>query len=530
MEMSIPRGDKAMVLFMLLQILQQTDIAHPIRKEEIRQEIRKRFDVEISRNTLNSKMLILQNLGYEIEKTEDGWYMEHRGLEDGELRILIDSVLYSDLTTSRGASELIEKLMELGSQTFRMEIGFLKHRTKQMRKQENSQVVLAVEEFQKGIFHNHRVSCNYLTRNRNLKPEKVYPHNIKVDPYELAYSEGKYYLLCAIDGSEELTTLRMDRVVDAVCLDEPLRKVPAVQKMQKDELLSYIRSQPELVGGTDEYFTLECHVDALNALWDAFSGNIHPLKKQDAFFDEHHRKVVPDPDTILVEVKTTRKAIHSWAVMHADKVVVIKPESMKEEIRESLKNASHYYSMNGKPVFVKQFFCRSFAEAVRLTETAGNARVIYRSCKEGETVDLAEVSGMSNLSALQINGCKLLHTEVLAELPHLHVLNFRNCEFDHSILEKLPHLENLTLSFSDANTEKAIAKMPMLKRLSIANGNFTSLRFLCDTPIQDLTLYHCPALHDLSALKECPELKKVHIHECENVDMETLPEQFRKKE
>ena len=122
----------------------------------------------------------------------------------------------------------------------------------------------------------------------------------------------------------------------------------ALKKVKDQNLQSYIYSQPELKGGQPESFDLLCYPEGIEAVYDAFgSSNIRDMISRPENYD--------DPDTKLVSVRTTREAVKSWAVFHADSVVVIKPQDLRDEIAEALKTAEHTYLKSGKPSRIRSW-------------------------------------------------------------------------------------------------------------------------------------------------------------------------------
>ena len=87
--------DKHNVNICILQILKKrTDKDHVLSQQEILRYLKEEFDLTIDRRSVKSNIEFLQEAGYEIE-TEGGYRLVTRDLEDAELQLLIDSVLFS---------------------------------------------------------------------------------------------------------------------------------------------------------------------------------------------------------------------------------------------------------------------------------------------------------------------------------------------------------------------------------------------------------------------------------------------------
>ena len=125
-------GKKSMILLMILEILEKnTDVDHPMMKEELRSKINEQFGFYPSRNNVYDKLDTLTEAGFPIVQTGDGVYYDGAELTDGELRFLADSVLYSDFATHQGAAEMLEALSSLGS------LAFQKYMKKQISRKKN---------------------------------------------------------------------------------------------------------------------------------------------------------------------------------------------------------------------------------------------------------------------------------------------------------------------------------------------------------------------------------------------------------
>ncbi len=114
--------DKHNANLCILRILQKhTDKDHALTQQSILRLLKEEYDITIDRRSVKSNIEFLQQAGYEIE-TEGGYRLITRDLEDAELRMLIDSVLFSKYLYAKQAGELIEKLRGMSSSYFNARI------------------------------------------------------------------------------------------------------------------------------------------------------------------------------------------------------------------------------------------------------------------------------------------------------------------------------------------------------------------------------------------------------------------------
>lgn len=117
----IRSGDIRLLNMMILEILQQyTDQNHRLGQSEILSLLQENYGVTCSRKTLYNNLRALREAGYEIstDGAAGGTCLLSRSLEDPELYMLIDSVLFSRTLLHRETGNLIKKLEAMGSPSF----------------------------------------------------------------------------------------------------------------------------------------------------------------------------------------------------------------------------------------------------------------------------------------------------------------------------------------------------------------------------------------------------------------------------
>ena len=103
-------NNKKMLNMLILEILKEyTDAEHRLTQQEIIDLLKLNYGAECDRRSIRNNICSLQDMGYEIA-TERGCYLAERDFDDAELRMLIDSVLFSKNLSGTQAKRLIEKL------------------------------------------------------------------------------------------------------------------------------------------------------------------------------------------------------------------------------------------------------------------------------------------------------------------------------------------------------------------------------------------------------------------------------------
>ena len=109
---------KKLLILLILEILERnTDETHHLKQQEILHILDAEYGVVCDRRSIKANVLDLIDMGYDINM-DDGYYLASRDFEDAELRMLIDSVLFSKNISQTQGKRLIEKLKKLSSKYF----------------------------------------------------------------------------------------------------------------------------------------------------------------------------------------------------------------------------------------------------------------------------------------------------------------------------------------------------------------------------------------------------------------------------
>lgn len=109
-------GKKSLNL-MILKILEKyTEESRPLTQKRIGELLNLEFGVKCDRRSIKANLMSLKEMGYDIN-LKRGIFIR-RDFEESELRMLIDSVLFSKNISRSQAKRLIEKLKNLGSNQF----------------------------------------------------------------------------------------------------------------------------------------------------------------------------------------------------------------------------------------------------------------------------------------------------------------------------------------------------------------------------------------------------------------------------
>lgn len=502
---------KALLQLLVLEILKNyTDPEHPITKQKVIEKATELCGFEPARNTIYDDIKALIKAGFPIEQTGKGVYYDGKSLSDGELRFLIDSVLYSDLMTKNGASEVIEALASLGSVEFQKYTEKQKARISITRKGKQPNMFMAIEDIQTAIYHKKQISFNYLTYRPDCTQEKVYTEAITVNPYDLVYKNGRYFLLGAIHDEKKICSWRVDRLCDVELLKTGRRDVPQLKEISAiGGMNAYVDTQPDLCGGVVETFKIQCATDAIDEIVDVFGGNFSEAPEQINNYDD---------ETVILSVKATRESMKAWSFTHADRMVVISPEDFRNEITDSLSEAQRMYRITGKPLQVRLLYSRNFEEAVHWTKKSARKQIVYHGNghREKEIIDLNLISDFTDLSTLSLSDCQIEHPEIISGFKRLRTLRLRHCDYPAEILCDMPNLFELAID-TEAGLQM-ISDHQNLRKLYLSVENIHDLTPVTMIPaLKTLSLAWGYALTDCVCLQDASALQYLEIRECRNL-------------
>lgn len=333
---------KKMIILDILHILKKhSDKEHRLSQHDIQKLLVSEYGMKVDRKTISRNIIKLVQCNFPIEygsnrdeTTLTKIYYDHPFL-NGELRLLIDSVLLTDGLPKKDRVSLINRLESLSSKYFHSEISKIDMDI--YGTIENKQIILTLEEIGSAIAEGTQVTFYYsdcgidgepkIRRDSNGK-EKQYT----VNPYQIISKNGHSYLICNLPEYHDLTHFRIDRIKDCRKTDAPSRSLRMLKGFETGIRLSeYIKSHPNLWSGTPTHITFQCKQYMMNDVADSFGTDIH--------IEE-----LPD-DMMKVHVYASESSMLHWAVQFADAVEVLSPASLRKQIAETLRNAFKKYEI-----------------------------------------------------------------------------------------------------------------------------------------------------------------------------------------
>ena len=321
--------DKKFLNMRLLEILEQhTDSDHRLTQQKIVDLLETNYGIRCARQTVKNNLVLLKDMGYEIS-LQGGVCLMSRQFEDAELRMLIDSVLFSRTLSGAQAERLIEKLVGLGNKYFRAKVKHVCHLPKLIHS-DNKQVLLNLDVLNDAIEQGRKVRFTYNSYGKDfqLHPRREEPYI--VNPYQMVANQGRYYLLCSYDASNRLSHYRLDYMTKLEMLDAKVEPMDQMEDfVQGYSLSKHMEEHIYMFSGPSVQVKMRVSEYMIGALID--------------WFGKKFRIVQEEADKLIVSVACNEKAMKYWALQYGQYAEILEPESLRDQIREVVDCMASFY-------------------------------------------------------------------------------------------------------------------------------------------------------------------------------------------
>ncbi len=323
---------KKMLNILILDVLKRySDAEHKLTQQAIMKILKRDYGVEkIDRRSVKANVLSLSDMGYEISMEEgEGYYLISREFEDAELRMLIDSVLFSKTISDTYAKRLIEKLKSFGNIYFDMKVSHVKP-TPTLRRTDNKQVLYNVNEINDAMDQKKKIRFRYNKYGTDFKLHDQGKEYI-MNPYQMVASNGFYYLLGNIDKFDDVSYYRIDKMTDVSILEEKVKPQKMVTGLGEQLNLSkHMAEHIYMFCGDSENFTIKTTPDMMDILVDWFG-------KDFTIFENTEKE-------LKIKVRCNVYAMTCWALQYGPYVEIVEPIQVRAEIAREVKAMCEKYS------------------------------------------------------------------------------------------------------------------------------------------------------------------------------------------
>ena len=330
----MPRSDKQKLKLMYLIKLfeERTDVSHGLSMTDIIEALSEE-GITAERKSIYADISALNEFGFDIVKDNEGkacvYKLVERDFEIAELKLLVDAVQSSKFITESKSNKLIKKIEGLASNNEAKSL----HRQVYVAnriKTTNESVYYNVDDIQKAISENHKVSFQYFQWNPNK--EKELRHNgmrYEISPWALTWDDENYYMVGYDSKERKIKHYRVDKMLKIEIMADSKREGKALFKDM--DMAVYSKKIFGMFGGVEETVVLECKNGISGVIIDRFGTEVDIIKR------------ATDSFTVRVNVQISPQFL-GWVFSLGENIKIISPDSVIKRMRDEITRIKGIYN------------------------------------------------------------------------------------------------------------------------------------------------------------------------------------------
>ena len=358
---------KKLVILYILDILQKyTDEEHRLSQKEIQNILKREYEMTVDRKAVKRNLLNLieyeSNIEYrevsrkdifrkkdsvsykgtsdfvdkEISEDDLLWtdfYLKQKFTNE-ELRLLIDSLLFSKHIPYSQAKELIKKLESLSNIYFKSCSQYIYPLP--VERTDNKQVFYNIAILDEAIRKKKKVLFEYAEYHTDKKMhlKKREDGSVReyiITPYQMAVQEGKYYLICNYDKYDDISNYRVDRIRNIQILEEKGKPFETLKWSghQPMNLNEYMKEHVYMYSSENAFVKFRIVKAMISDMIDLFGKGVNFSEETDTH--------------VSVSVHVNERAAKQFAKNYTPDVVILQPKRLRDKLRDDLKKAWEAY-------------------------------------------------------------------------------------------------------------------------------------------------------------------------------------------
>lgn len=476
--------EKALAPVFILNVLREySDELHPLRQQDIIDKIEAQYDVKLERKAIARHLTNLETVGYYIERTKNGVYLANDdGFKDSELRLLIDSILFSKHISGNAADELIKKLKRLGSVSLKNKLVSV-YSPKMLTRVNNDCLYDNIDIIGKAIGQDRRIAFYYCEYGIDKKLYKCFDTKRIVDPYQLMTANNHYYLIGKDIETDAVFGFRLEKITDIEYLKVPRAKV----KGRIDfDLNKYINENPYMFGGNIYPVEMLIQKNSIGEIIDAFGFDFSLLSD--------------NGNTVKIRFFASLGDVFDWIKRFGNIAEITSPQNLRNKIREYCNITYEKYCVSDDDRYSKE-----------LTDEFKHKAQDSLIFENIDLRDKKEYKEYKSVKELVLRNNKLRDVSFLSEFLDLTSLTIEdNPIIDLSCLRDLKNLQKLTIKNTSVTDFQFLAQLSELKELTVLDEKKYDLNVICN--IWGLELLRTSAeiasgFNVLELRRSCPNLQ-----------------------
>lgn len=332
---------KKMVTINILNILKKySDAEHRLTQQDIAQILKKEYNMDVDRKTIKRNLMNLLDLDCGIDYTEisrkddkgnetsicTDWYIQPE-FDDSELRLLIDSLLFSKTIPYTQCRQLIDKLIGLSNVYFNKKVNHICNLPD--NRPRNKELFYTIDILDEAISENKKVAFMYNSYGPDKKLHPKRKTEYVMNPYQMVATNGKYYLICNYDKYDNLVNYRVDHITNIRILDETRKPLKELKEGELN-LPKHMAEHVYMYSGDSVRAKFKAKNYLIDQIVDWFGVDviISPI----------------DDDECMIEVKVNKEAFFCWAMQYSLHTEVIEPKDMRDRIAKAVCEVNEKYN------------------------------------------------------------------------------------------------------------------------------------------------------------------------------------------
>lgn len=331
---------KKMVIINILDILKKySDMDHRLTQAQIIEILKKEYYMDVDRRTVKRNLMNLLDFDFGIDYTEiikknekgeeipicTDWYIT-REFDDSEIRLLIDSVLFSKTIPQKQCKKLIDKLKGLSNIYFEKKVNHICSLPE--IHPENKELFYTIDVLDEAISKGKKVSFIYNSYGTDKKLHPKREREYVINPYQMVATNGRYYLICNYDKYDTLSNYRIDRITGIKMMNE---KRKSIKELKEGEI------------NLPKHMAEHLYMFAGESIRVKFKAKNYIIDQIIDWFGFGPKITKQDEDTCMVEVEVNEEAFFHWAMQYGLHIEVLEPTSMRERIMSAIKELNDKY-------------------------------------------------------------------------------------------------------------------------------------------------------------------------------------------
>lgn len=320
---------KLKTLYLLDVLREETDAEHRMSVPDLVAALNRR-GISAERKGIYRDLEALREHGEDVVQTGSGYYLNRRQLDAAEIRLLVSAVQAAYFITPARSEKLMDKLLSLES----------RHKAAELRAQcnmggvkcENDEVLRAIDALNLAIALRRQASFLYIKQDadkRMIRQRGGERYN--VSPYALIWMLDRYYLVCNMEGRDDLTHFRLDRM-QKVRLEQGVWRhfLEVSDYRSRFDSADYAKKCVNMFGDRARMVSVRCENALAGDVFDRFGANVPVSREGEGHF------------VAMLNV-AAGEGFLAWVAQWGARMEILAPEDVRLAMKARLEKAAGLY-------------------------------------------------------------------------------------------------------------------------------------------------------------------------------------------